>query len=619
MNKIIIEEQNKSSIFPLINSNNDSEKYYFKIIENHYDLVIYHYCLCDEKSSFIDNFNKIETDINTKKQNKFTEIKSRKDKILSSKWTNYEIDLSYKFYNYKEKSYEFKTEKLNFLKICESESRIIIIFPAIIIIILASLIVYFSTNNKITNPIISEIKKEGVDEIKWFHGIFFLLISSLFLIIIFYFKEYIIHIFTFIVMIYCFFSSFLTVNYLFKSKFIKGEDNKDSINPTIRPDNNFSSRSKANFDELHENLDGRENNNLTNMSLNNRNISHNIIKESDNDRELNDNNENEFDTDYYNKQKNLDIESNINYSMNPIYNYRNNKILVLLNKKLLKFDTTSNTSSILYFNVKFRLYEIINLILIIFFIFNWYENKNWILNNFFAFTISFVSLSTLTIRRFKTALMFLICIFIYDVFWVFFSEPIFKKNVMVEVALSLIIPIKLELPRFFSNNPLSKCMILGLGDIILPGLIIKYCKNFDYLKIFNNINDKLNYYKLSLILYISCLILAILANLIFAHAQPVLFYIAPVFIIGLITNSIINGEVKDFLNGEKYEITQICVGEIINTEFSKFEEGEINNSKEFKMLNQNNSSSRQSITDVSKNNKKFSQKQNRNFVILDEK
>ena len=319
-------------------------------------------------------------------------------------------------------------------------------------------------------------------------------------------------------------------------------------------------------------------------------------------------------------KSNNDSNSSRNFTMNPIYNYRNSKMLVLLNKRFLNFETTKNTASHFYFEIKLRIYEAFNLILVLFLIYNWILSRNWILNNFFAFSLCFVMLSFLTIRNFKICMILLSCIFFYDVFWVFFSKQIFKKNVMVEVAISLNIPIKLEFPRFFSYSPLNNCMILGLGDIILPGIIIKYCKNFDYLKFHNNIKDHLNYYSLSMKLYVVSLILAFLANFIFSHAQPVLFYIAPIFIIGLITNAVRNGELKDFLNGENYKNTQMCVDEIINTEFSKFEEGELQQKAIKKSKNESDLSSRIDITAAvsTKTNNIFPKKQNRNFIVLDE-
>ena len=54
---------------------------------------------------------------------------------------------------------------------------------------------------------------------------------------------------------------------------------------------------------------------------------------------------------------------------------------------------------------------------------------------------------------------------------------------MVFAATSINLPIKLEMPIFFSpEHPLKTCLLLGLGDIVIPGFIIKFFKRFDFIK-----------------------------------------------------------------------------------------------------------------------------------------
>jgi hypothetical protein len=220
----------------------------------------------------------------------------------------------------------------------------------------------------------------------------------------------------------------------------------------------------------------------------------------------------------------------------------------------------------------------------------WILTQIWIINNIFAFSLCFVVLSIFTIRNFKICIILLSCIFLYDAFWVFFSKEIFQKNVMLEVAVNLNVPIKFEMPIFFSSNPLRGCTILGLGDIVLPGIIIKYCKSFDYLKIANADsvkNPKSNYFKFIMKIYLLSVICAFIMNFVFQHPQPVLFYIAPAFIFGMIYYSIKFKEFKEFMSGENFKQMQICVDEIVNTEFSKIEDKR-NNLSEKGNYNNNN-------------------------------
>ena len=55
-------------------------------------------------------------------------------------------------------------------------------------------------------------------------------------------------------------------------------------------------------------------------------------------------------------------------------------------------------------------------------------------------------------------------LFFYDIFWVFGTE------VMVSVATQFDAPIKLLFPRNIFDLPNSKMTMLGLGDIVIPGM-----------------------------------------------------------------------------------------------------------------------------------------------------
>ena len=169
-----------------------------------------------------------------------------------------------------------------------------------------------------------------------------------------------------------------------------------------------------------------------------------------------------------------------------------------------------------------------------------------------AFGLVFYILSLLLIKNFLVCFTFLIGIFLYDTFWVFYSHKIFTDNVMLTVATKIDLPIKLEMPILFSSNPLKNCMLLGLGDLALPGMVIKYCKRYDDLS--KKLKKKKGgYYKLCFILYICSVLCAMIAVYVFDSGQPVLFYISPAFIIGLLYRAFNKGELKDFWYGLKDE------------------------------------------------------------------
>jgi hypothetical protein len=130
---------------------------------------------------------------------------------------------------------------------------------------------------------------------------------------------------------------------------------------------------------------------------------------------------------------------------------------------------------------------------------------------------------------------------------------------MVVAATSIQIPIKIEFPILFSNNPIKNCMLLGLGDILLPGMIIKYSRRFDLLK--NKMEKKklgqrkkktkINFYSYNLLLYFISVVLAMIMMFVFDHGQPVLFYISPIFIIGLMGKAYYDGCLGIFWSGIK--------------------------------------------------------------------
>uniref|UniRef100_A0A2P2IPW4 Signal peptide peptidase-like 1 n=1 Tax=Rhizophora mucronata TaxID=61149 RepID=A0A2P2IPW4_RHIMU len=125
----------------------------------------------------------------------------------------------------------------------------------------------------------------------------------------------------------------------------------------------------------------------------------------------------------------------------------------------------------------------------------WLVSGHWILNNLLGISICIAFVSHVRLPNIKICAMLLACLFVYDIFWVFFSERFFGANVMVSVAtqqasnpvhtvansLSLpglqLITKKLELPVkiIFPRNLLGSTvpggsnadfMMLGLGDMV---------------------------------------------------------------------------------------------------------------------------------------------------------
>lgn len=103
-------------------------------------------------------------------------------------------------------------------------------------------------------------------------------------------------------------------------------------------------------------------------------------------------------------------------------------------------------------------------------------DKPWWLTNLLGLSFAYNALQMLSPTTFWTGTMILSTLFIYDIYFVFFTP------LMVTVAKSLDIPAKLLFPRPAGprDDPGKQALaMLGLGDIVLPGIIIGLALRFD--------------------------------------------------------------------------------------------------------------------------------------------
>lgn len=125
----------------------------------------------------------------------------------------------------------------------------------------------------------------------------------------------------------------------------------------------------------------------------------------------------------------------------------------------------------------------------------WLISGHWLLNNILGISICIAFVSHVRLPNIKVCVLLLACLFVYDIFWVFFSEMIFGANVMVSVAtqqasnpvhtvadslslpgLQLIakkleMPVKIVFPRnlmggIVPGSSAMEFMMLGLGDMV---------------------------------------------------------------------------------------------------------------------------------------------------------
>ncbi|KAK2745524.1 hypothetical protein FQN57_003649 [Myotisia sp. PD_48] len=107
-------------------------------------------------------------------------------------------------------------------------------------------------------------------------------------------------------------------------------------------------------------------------------------------------------------------------------------------------------------------------------LFSIFVTKPWYMINFFGFAFCYGSLQFMSPTTFWTGSLILSSLFFYDIYFVFFTP------MMVTVAKSLDLPIKLLFPRPSPPGKDTKSLaMLGLGDIVVPGMVIALALRFD--------------------------------------------------------------------------------------------------------------------------------------------
>ncbi|KAF3830522.1 hypothetical protein GH733_004341, partial [Mirounga leonina] len=166
---------------------------------------------------------------------------------------------------------------------------------------------------------------------------------------------------------------------------------------------------------------------------------------------------------------------------------------------------------------------------------------------------------------------------LYDVFFVFITPFITKngESIMVELAAgpfgnnekndgNLVeataqpsaphekLPVVIRVPKLAYFSVMSVCLmpvsILGFGDIIVPGLLVAYCRRFDVQTGSSSI-----YYVSSTIAYAVGMILTFVVLVLMKKGQPALLYLVPCT---LVTASIVawrRKEMKKFWKGSGYQ------------------------------------------------------------------
>ncbi|OLQ04983.1 Minor histocompatibility antigen H13 [Symbiodinium microadriaticum] len=172
---------------------------------------------------------------------------------------------------------------------------------------------------------------------------------------------------------------------------------------------------------------------------------------------------------------------------------------------------------------------------------------HWIVNNILGFSFCLLGIRSINLSSYGAGVVLLSGLFVYDVFWVFFSKPVFGANVMVSVAKGVEAPIKLMLPRDFGGCGDLQFNMLGLGDIAVPGLFASFLAKWDAVNIAAGSSKSFVYLNFCLLAYMLSLILTVTVMMIFQHAQPALLYICPCVLLASLAVARARGELTDLI------------------------------------------------------------------------
>ncbi|KYN06199.1 PREDICTED: minor histocompatibility antigen H13 [Cyphomyrmex costatus] len=195
-------------------------------------------------------------------------------------------------------------------------------------------------------------------------------------------------------------------------------------------------------------------------------------------------------------------------------------------------------------NYKFNLHDIVCLVCCSF-VGAWYLlKKHWIANNLFGIAFAINGVELLHLNNVVTGCILLCGLLFYDAFWVFGTD------VMVTVAKSFEVPIKLVFPQDLLEKGLNadNFAILGLGDIVLPGIFIALLLRFD-----NSLSRKTNvYFYSTFFAYFMGLLATMMIMHLFDHAQPALLYLVPACIGTPLLLALVKGDLKALFSYEDH-------------------------------------------------------------------
>ena len=116
--------------------------------------------------------------------------------------------------------------------------------------------------------------------------------------------------------------------------------------------------------------------------------------------------------------------------------------------------------------------------------FFFHSHWSWTLQDVLCFSLVLLVFKTLQLPNLKVSTILLLSAMLYDVWWVFLQPVVVGgPSVMVEVATGggsgFRLPIVFAVPRYSALGTNPSLAILGLGDVVLPGLLVAMARRWD--------------------------------------------------------------------------------------------------------------------------------------------
>jgi len=179
------------------------------------------------------------------------------------------------------------------------------------------------------------------------------------------------------------------------------------------------------------------------------------------------------------------------------------------------------------------------------FAYYYFQTKHYMLNNILGISFCIQSIERISIGSYKVGAILLVGLFFYDIFWVFGTD------VMVTVAKSFDGPIKLLFPRVLPTlTEKGQFSLLGLGDIVVPGLFVALLIRLDAVtaKISFKDPEHATFFKPYFLTNVVCYALGLACTVgvmyFFNAAQPALLYLVPACLGGSLAVGLARGELS---------------------------------------------------------------------------